>query len=101
MLNASKVAVIMAEYQTLKTSLQTRTRGQDDPPEDLDVRLSLLMSELIATPASSGEDLAWKAVVLLDWMLPEDLPTDLAVSLCFDAVRLFLPGSDMPAAVTS
>ena len=90
MFHASDIASIAAEYDELRWTLQSMARADRDLPDELLEREAHLVRRLIAAPASSGPELAHKARVLLDWVLPEDLPGQLTTSLCHDAIRVFL-----------
>jgi hypothetical protein len=59
--------------------------AENGPPK---LRAAALVTLLIEVPAESGDDLAHKASVLLDWVKPCDLPNHLTVSLCRDTIRV-------------
>jgi hypothetical protein len=86
---ASHIARVANQYQALKHVLEAFDDDDEDAPEALLDRATLLVWKLTRLQASTGEELAHKASVLLDWIDSDDLPSRLAASLCRDTVRAF------------
>jgi hypothetical protein len=91
-----RVDQLATEFHSLRANL---ARLQDhgvssewdaiaDPMRD---RMAALTRSMIAAPAQTGEELALKASVLLDWLAPVngDIPGMLSASLCRDILLLF------------
>lgn len=94
MVEASEIACLAAEYEHLRTLLRRIAASGGELSEELLEKESALTRQLIALPAATGVELAQKAFVLLDWVPShEDVPSELTLSLCYDAVRIFLPGA--------
>lgn len=85
----SAISKTAAEYAALQIVLRGLEGDDHDAPEILLERQSTLVQRLIASPASSGPELAYKAHVLLGWIEGDDLPSELTLSLCRDTVRVF------------
>ena len=94
---ASEITAIAAEYDQLKKELPSVVRGDNELPEELLERQAYLVRKLIAAEAASELELAYKALITLDWIVPVgDIPSDLALSLCRDVVRMFPPEKAAP-----
>jgi hypothetical protein len=85
----SDIKKAIAEYEALKIVMQGLKNSEHDLPDALLERESLLISRLCLSSASSGSELAYKAVVLRDLVEADDLIGSLTISLCRDAIRLF------------
>lgn len=88
---ASKIAHVVSEYQGIQRRLDSWSDDEDAVREELQAKQTAIAMQLIEMPAASGPELAQKALVLLDWLIDQDVPTELTASLCKDAVRIFLP----------
>ena len=88
---ASEIALVVSEYQGIQRRLDARSDEDDAVREELQAKQSAIAMRLIQMPAASGPELAQKALVLLDWLIAQDVPSELTASLCKDAVRIFLP----------
>ena len=94
MVEGSEIACLAAEYEQLRKLLRRIAEGGGELSEELLDQESALTRQLITLPAATGAELAQKALVLLDWVPGhEDVPSELTLSLCYDAVRIFLPGA--------
>lgn len=94
MVEASEIACLAAEYEQLRQLLRRVAESGDELSDELRDKESALTRQLTALPAATGVELAQKALVLLDWVPgDDDVPSKLTLSLCYDAVRIFLPGA--------
>ena len=85
----SGVKKAAAEYEVLKIIMHGLSDYDHDLPEDLLDRQSLLVGRLSLSAASSGTELAYKAYVLRDLLVADDMIGTLTMSLCHDTERLF------------
>jgi hypothetical protein len=94
----SEIKKATAEYEALKIIMQGLKHCDQDLPDALLDRQSLLVSKLSLSAASSGGELAHKAAVLRDLLVTDDMVGTLTMSLCSDTERLF-PVPSLLAAV--
>lgn len=83
------IAMAAKEYRALQVVLAGIEAEGEEAREFLNERSSRLVRRLIALSASSGEELAHKAAVLLDWITADDMTSQLTASLCRDTVHVF------------
>ena len=91
MTGASEIAHLVSEYQDIQRRLDSTGDDEDPVREELQGKQAAIAMQLAQMPAASGPELAQKALVLLDWVIVEDVPGELTASLCQDALRIFLP----------
>ena len=85
----SEVKKAATEYEALKIVMHGLRNYEYELPDSLFDRQSLLAGRRSVSSASSGTDLAYKASVLRDWVVADDMIGTLTMSLCRDTERLF------------
>jgi hypothetical protein len=76
------------EYEALNVILGGGKEHSDDVIAALRDHQTELATAMIDTPSRTLVELQAKAAVVIDWIVPEDLPGMLAKSLCSDVATL-------------
>jgi len=91
-----RVDQLATEFHSLRANLGKLQDSGTSPEWDIIAdplrdRMAVLTRAMIEASAQTGEELALKASVLLDWLAPVngDIPGMLSASLCRDILLLF------------
>jgi hypothetical protein len=82
------ITSVVREYRALTEELKLIQDKDEEPPRTVFDAIYKLAGQLSALPATSEQELADKAEVVLDWVDGDHLPSEISASLCRDVLEL-------------
>jgi hypothetical protein len=82
------VASVVRQYRSLTEKLKSIQDRDEEPPRAMFDAIYKLAGQLSLLPATSDQELADKAAVVLDWVEGDHLPSEISASLCRDVLEL-------------